>query len=399
MSLDLTRVAAQVGEMLSGLKAGLSQRQEHLDNAVATAKARSDDIDLLKKKLRDSRTTWLVADLVDGLARSYQAPPLPDDFTVLATDGSHIDVDRHRAARCFLINIGSVVLRYGNNPDAVLGNSPALFAGDEDTVISPPGEKGREQPIEGTLLGIRRDLDECVFLGELAGQLPPGSDGLALIDGTLIHWGLEAYADFVKERLLGSGFIRCFDEFRKLNRERKIPLASYISLPRSQDVVNTLRVALCPQAKLNTDTHCPQCTTRQCDAVARVRDRDVFSVLLKKGERSELFITTSKIVRERYAGHTVYFFYLNNGEEIARVEVPQWVAADDDLLGLAHALIMDQCERGHGYPVALSEAHEQAVVTGADRENFWTLVEQEMEGEHMIPFSSAKSRSKLTRWL
>jgi hypothetical protein len=49
--------------------------------------------------------------------------------------------------------------------------------------------------------------------------------------------------------------------------------------------------------------------------------------------------------------------------------------------------------------VALSEAHEQAVVTGADRENFWQLVESLMTAEHLPTPTSAKSFSKRTRWV
>jgi len=66
---------------------------------------------------------------------------------------------------------------------------------------------------------------------------------------------------------------------------------------------------------------------------------------------------------------------------------------------LVHSLVLDQCQRGQGYPVALSEAHEKAVVTGADRENFWQLVESSLVEEHLPSPSSAKSQSKRTRWI
>ena len=93
------------------------------------------------------------------------------------------------------------------------------------------------------------------------------------------------------------------------------------------------------------------------------------------------------------------FFYIKVADEIARVEIPQWVAMDENLLNLAHTLVLDQCQRGHGYPVALSEAHEKAVVTGVDREEFWQLVESFLVEEHLPSLSSAKSRSKRTRWV
>jgi NurA-like 5'-3' nuclease len=110
-------------------------------------------------------------------------------------------------------------------------------------------------------------------------------------------------------------------------------------------------------------------------------------------------MTQSSIVQKRYGEHKVYFFYLRVGDEIARLEIPQWVAKDEGLLNLTHALVLDQCQRGQGYPVALSEAHEQAVVTTADREEFWQLVESLMVEEHMPTPTSAKSQSKRTRWV
>jgi hypothetical protein len=49
--------------------------------------------------------------------------------------------------------------------------------------------------------------------------------------------------------------------------------------------------------------------------------------------------------------------------------------------------------------VALSEAHEQAVLTGADREQFRLLVEQALADQRMDVVSSEKGRSKRTRWI
>jgi len=399
MSLDLTKVISQVSGMVARLKAGRQERQERLHHALNTLRSQATELEHLTRKVEASKTTWLVAGLVEEPDRHYQALPLPAEFTVVATDGSHIDVDRHRATRCYLINIGSVILGYGTSPGAVLDSQPHLYAEDEDLVIASPGVRGREQPIEGTLLGIKRSVDECRRLAELASELPPNSSSLALLDGSLILWGLAAYPEFVTEALLDRGFLRYLEDMRKLNRDRRLAPASYISFPRSTDVVNTLRVALCPQEIVDTDRYCPACETRECDAVAGVRDRELLANLLGRGERSALFISKSSIVEKRYGGHQVYFFYLRVEDEIARVEIPRWVATDDTLLNLAHTLVLDQCQRGQGYPVALSEAHEKAVVTGVDRENFWQLVESSLVDEHVPTPGSAKSRSKRTRWV
>ncbi|MFC1900685.1 DNA double-strand break repair nuclease NurA [Chloroflexota bacterium] len=399
MSLDLYRVASQVGEMLSRLKAELSGRQERIKYALETVHSQSEDIESLKNKISSSKTTWLVADLVDGLDSHYSVQPIPSNFTVIAVDGSHIDIDRHQAARCCLINTGSVILDYGTSPGAVLESIPSLYAGDEDLVIAESGVRGNERVVEGALLGIKRGVDECLRLAELAETTPAGSSTLALLDGTLILWGLEAYPDFVGDILLEKGFLHCLKRLKELNRDRKLALASYISHPRGMDVVNALKVAVCPNNPLDTDKHCRDCMTRECDGMAGVLDRDLFTDLLREEERSALFVTQSNIVQKRYGEHRVHFFYIKLDNEVARVEIPQWVASDKGLLVLTHSLILDQCKRGQGYPVALSEAHEQAVVTGADREYFWTLVEESLTDEKMPISTSAKSRSKRTRWI
>ena len=400
MSLDLTKVVSQVGGMVSRLKAGVEERQKHLQYALEIAEDEAVDLDSLKKKIAVSKgkTTWLVAGLVDGLARHYEAPPLPPEFTILATDGSHIDVDRHRSTRCYLINIGTAVLNYGAAPDAALDSFPHLYSDDEDLVIMPVGVKGREQPIEGALLGIKRAVEECRQLAKLAAELPQDSPSLALLDGSLILWGLEAYPEFVAEALLDRGFLSYLEELRKLNNGKRLALASYISFTRSTDVVNVLRLAICPYEFPDCDRYCPT-GEKDCDRVAGVQDRELFSNLLGRGERSAVFISQSSVVQKRYGVHQVYFFYLRLDDEVARVELPQWVAMDEGLLGLVHSLVLDQCQRGQGYPVALSEAHEKAVVTGVDREQFWQLVESSLVDERLPTPSSAKSFSKRTRWV
>lgn len=399
MSLDLTKVISQVGSMVARLKAGSEERQKRLNYALDILHNQTTDLDYLTRKIASSKTTWLVAGLVDGLDQHYKAPPISPEFIIIATDGSHIDVDRHRSTRCYLINIGTVTLHYGASPSATLDSFPCLYAGDEDLVIVPAGVRGREQPIEGTLLGIKRSVDECRRLAELAAELPSDSSTLALLDGSLILWGLEAYPEFVTEALLDKGFLSYLNDIRKLNNGKRLALASYISFPRSTDVVNALRVALCPHDPPDCDRYCPQNKQRDCDMVAGVQDRELFSNILGQGERSAIFISQSSIVQKHYGVHQVYFFYLRVGGEIARVEIPQWVARDENLLNLVHALVLDQCQRGQGYPVALSEAHEKAVVTGMDREYFWQLVESSLVDENLPSLSSAKSRSKRTRWV
>jgi hypothetical protein len=91
--------------------------------------------------------------------------------------------------------------------------------------------------------------------------------------------------------------------------------------------------------------------------------------------------------------HTIRFFYLKVGREVARVEFPAWVA--DEALILLHAVVYDQCVRGMGYPVAVQRAHEQAVIHEGDRRQLESLIERLFTRAGIPAVRSAKSVSKL----
>lgn len=103
----------------------------------------------------------------------------------------------------------------------------------------------------------------------------------------------------------------------------------------------------------------------------------MWAIRLEPGQRSPLWKSSARI-QEFYGDHAIHFCYVNVGSEIARVEVPAWVATDEDMLQSALSLVLGQVQKGYGYPVALAEAHNQAVVRGGDRARFFALLEQQM---------------------
>ncbi len=403
MPLDIVQAASQIEAMAGELKASQEASKERLRLGLALLRSPKIDARSLRAKIAASKTTWLPADPYEALDFSCPAPPPPTEFTIIATDGSHIDVDRHSPARCYLINLGSVLLQYGNNPHASLTNQPHLYCG-EDLTITNPEASHQEQPVEGTLLATKRAVAECQRLAELAQGLTGDLPALALLDGSLVLWGLggQDVPEFVKEAMLEHGLLSSLNLLKTASTQRRLAMASYISFPRYTDVVNALRIALCPYPQPDCDRCCqdrPTSSQRECEVLAGLRDRDLFQQSLSTGERSALFRNRSRIVRDRYRDHHIFFFYLKVGEEIARVELPQWVAENEESLRLLHSLVFNQCQRGHGYPTALIEAHEKAVLTGADREQFQHLVELALTRSDLSTQTSAKSQSKRTRWV
>jgi NurA domain. len=401
LSLNLDKTALQIQSMVSDLKGRDLEHQEHLEAGLNGMKRTPAEYQRLLDKAARSKTTFLLAHPEETPDATHPPPALPQSYRILATDGSQIDVDRHQLSRCYLINIGRVLLEYGQSPSAALESLPALYARPEDMVISC-GSK--EVAVEGTLLGIKRSVEETRHLAEMADAASPNLPTLALADGTLILWSLlsKEFPEYVVEDLLVNGYLKYLGKIQNLNtKDSQVALASYISYPGSTDVVNTLRLLYCPYEPADCTSRCDQLPNgkRPCDILSGVTDSMLFERILKPGERSALFASSSSILEKYYGEHRVYFYYLKTSEEIARVELPGWTARSEELLSLSHSLILEQCRLGHGYPVSLSEAHEQAVVSGQDRRIFNQLVEEMLTSSKINPSSSAKSLSKKTRWV
>ena len=404
MSLDLTSTALEIDQIALGLKARRDQWQVRVNSAMG-AIASFDVAAYEDKRLQSmGKMAWSVPLSQGAPGARHDPPPPPEDFCVVAVDGSHIDVDRNMPVRCFLVNVGTVVITYGSRPDAQLYSEPRLFSEDDDLVIRDRSVAYREQAVEGAVLGARRTVEEIRALVKAVQQLPTSMPTLALLDGSLIMLGLigHGFRDFVLRELIEEGFVPALDELERMVASRPLALASYISMPRAADVVNGLRLSVCPYEIANCGQFCSDKAPGQkpCDSHATgILDRDVFSEILGPGQRSSVFGSSSPLVESHYGGHAVSFFYIHAGEEIARIEVPSWVAGDETLLGLVHSMALDQCRRGPGYPIALMEAHEQAAVTGPDRRMFAELIDNALAGQRLPYDSSQKSRSKRLRWL
>ena len=403
MSLDLSKAAAQIDGMAVDLRARQSDREERVQRAVRAAREFPLDDDSPMGEPGEEAHDWPLAQVLHAPDSRHVPPTLPDDFCVAAVDGSHIDVDRHLPVRCFLINCGVSVLTYGSRPEAELSNRPRLYARDEELVIRDASSY-REQAIEGAVLGAKRTVEEIRTLVEIIRELPRSTPTLTLLDGSLVMLGLVGplNQDFVLRELVEEGFAGALEELREMAADRSMAIASYISLPGSAEVVGALRRTVCAYEDSDAAYRCSRRGPgpRPCgECVGGVLDRDVYSRLLEPGERSATFATSSPTVARYYGGDDIHFFYINGGEEIGRVEVPSWVADDEGTLGLVHSLVVDQCRRGGGYPVGLMEAHEQAVVGGADRRYFVEMIEQALYAQRQPVYTSEKARSKRLRRL
>jgi hypothetical protein len=394
MTLDLGRLSAEIramGDHLAATHAATHQRVAHARSLLRTA-----DRDALAAAAEARRAAIRP---IEPPADRYALQPLDGGYQVLATDGSDIEPDRHGPALCYVLNLGWAVIEYGANPRAELGNLPLLGFRPEDLYVR---DGQRQAAIEGSRLGAKRSVAEMQRLATLVeesraaaddGSLPSRPQRVALSDGLLLfgaYW--EGPERFVREH-----FVREFQAALGRLREQDVPVAGYVSRPRSPDVVGLLRLdprhegecARCGDAPDQTATPPADCL------LEGLSDRLLFEDL-GDGERSALF--ESRTLADHYPAEMLpRFFYVNVGREVARIELSSWAAERAELVSRVQAVVVDQCRRGHGYPVALARAHEQAVVGGAERQRFKELVARALVAQGLRDRPSEKQASKLSR--
>ncbi len=400
MSLDLNKAIKKIKEITQGHQKEFEDRVDRIRLSVEHMK-RSTGQEVAGKLRSVTNRPFLWAETAEGLGCIYESSPLPEMFSVASTDGSHIDIDRHLPIPCALINIGGCIIRYNLRSKTEFFSEPEVYHG-EGLYLKGETNKVDEVYIEGSPLSMLRTVSEIETLSKILSEDQDDSPILGLMDGSLILWQVSGpgVQQLIKNRVINQSFLPAMDRLENLSRTKRLAIASYISMPRSTDVVNTLRLFLCHEA----DEKCAGlCSIRKslsspCSLVNNILDRDVFAELLKQGQRSTVFSSTS-VIMEDYGKHRIFFFYVNNGWEIGRVEVPEWIARNEDLLSLTHTLILDQCRKGMGYPVAISEAHEQAVLTASDRRSFQDMVLAQVDNAVSLNNTSQKNRSKRLPWL
>ena len=384
--LDFVKLLPHIREMV----AEQARLRPFMDGGAESARdamealAKS-DWQAVSTKIRSLPLSHLMATFAEPPDSRTSRPRKPGHHTVVATDGSQIPADRHEIVFCYLLNVGTVYLPYGAPDDTLLSSFPTLRFREEDLLEDQDGEL---QTITPKRIASRRLQAECQALMELIERAAArGEPAVALMDGTLILWSLEAESAGIRREILGE-----FNRLLTRARELRIPVAGYISRPGSSDVVNSLRTWRCGFCPVNCSAGRNGPESAPCRDLQRTTDLMLFSHSLGEGQRSALFGSQSKILRDLPEPNRIQFFYLDTGKEIARVEIPVWVGEDQELLELVHGVVLDQVDKGLGYPRALIEAHEKAVVRAPERAAFFQFVQREM-AQARIPTSVTQKQS------
>ncbi|HLZ28277.1 MAG TPA: DNA double-strand break repair nuclease NurA [Chloroflexota bacterium] len=388
MPLDLLELSTQVrqmGELLAHRRADEQRRLRLLDGLLTEYRDRWPELAELAETVHER-----VAVPTGPLDERIPSPPRPATYTAMATDGAEIDPDRHGGSgEFYLINVGRVRIPYGQpERDVELSSVSTLGYTDDDLYIVDPRDPRRQVPMRDRHLDALRTVAEVRALADLAETDAKSAPGVALVDGTLLFSVLEERPrDFLRSRFYADFVF----QLERLRRAR-VCVAAYASRSRGIDLVHLFR-AVCG----STPLVCQICTGAHACALRGLNDAHLIGRGLDRWDRSGLFRVRSNVHDPYYGIHRVYFFLLATGDEVARVEIPEWVARDQAMLGLLHAVLVDQCAKGFGYPAVLARADDRAVISLGDRGVLDTLVQQELARRGVVARPSAKLSRKQVR--
>lgn len=395
MPLDPQALLRQIEEQRPALEAGFDQR--HNNTGEALDAYRACESEALRQLVLDNpadRALAYPATTQTLLTDRHLVQKATTPYSVVATDSSPIPPDRHNGTALYhVINIGKVLLRYGPESDARLESETHFYAGEV------AGEEGQEGAT-GLLMDVKSAVHELRSGLELART---HQADLVLRDGPLTLWNSATLRDKAGTELRNE-YYHLLENFKT----ERLPLVGYISNTHSTSVINALRLYReYYQPRLFGDSEFAVSSAnerkkpgrvkmRQLRGLEGVQDAMLFRQLLAESEHSPIFKTALGEPRELadYIS-SLCFVYLHTplSNEIARLEFPDWMLEDPDLLDCTLSFVMSQYELGQGYPVAIMEAHEAAVLRGGDRELLHLLLEE----RGLLEPESEKGRSKRLR--
>jgi NurA domain len=332
-----------------------------------------------ERAVQDVRSKRLMGVPQTPLHEFPAVPPAGPDYTVVATDSSFVPPDKHRGSYCYLINVGRVMVHYGEEPAAELDSTP--------THCAEPLIEGEDWMVSGRVLQAQCALQELTELHRWAAQF--GAD-LALLDGSLMQLGLALSPSEQVHELMDE-YGRKLAEFEQIG----VPVVGYVSKPASQAVMHAARLLGCRAARepgaARKDPCEARCSRIECSGLWTLDDGGLFWELLEDGCRSPVFKTHSAFGVHSSADFwdDMGFCYLATPYEVARLEFPLWVL-EAGLLDRVQSIALSQCALGEGYPKVLTLAHNFAILRNEDRESYFFLLER----AGLIQAPSEKARGK-----
>ncbi len=391
MPLNYLQIYRQMEAKIGGLRLHQARQEDALVRALAALQQaqqrREELLARIRREAEKDPNLRCAQPTREPLAGAYPPPPPPDPLVLLASDGSQIFPDHHRAVYFGLVNVALVLL----TPQESAWFVDSYLMLEEDFRADPSA-----LPDEAKVR-LQRMVREHEFLARAVAHLyatpdpdlqqagwptlKKGTPLVAMVDGPLELWGIP-------EVVYRNQVARVTRAWGRIG-EHGAALLGYVERPRADLVMNALALLFGEEDEAAGPPW------------PGVHDALLFARHLPPGHRSAVFAIHTSIAERYYREHRVHFFYLNIGEaeqpHIVRVEVPAWVAQDPALLDRVHGGLLQHLravERSR-YPYILHQAHERAVVREQDRRDLERRLLHFLQGQGLpVNRISAKQHLK-----
>ena len=329
----------------------------------------------------------------------------PDDYALIATDGSQIMPDRHKAVQYAAIQVASTVIIYG------LAAQPELLADAiKESQHKPFTLMGEDRLIDAATgelvlpgqISTERDLQEIELLATQCERFQAvGLQPVAVADGSLAPFSLLNEL-FVRNSAKEAGeqlsrIARALDRMRRCNAI----VAGYIDRPNSNALARSCALVDVPPEAAQDEALLRQHIRTAERNMLSIADRHVLSNLLPGTQRTALFEPTWLINGPSYLGrfgHTMRCCYMNTAKQgarpqIARLEMPAWCAGEQSI-GIMTDVMGRHARMGGEYPLCLKAAHEEAVLTLRDEYEIDQMLERSLIEQGVMATPSAKQEAK-----
>lgn len=391
--LDFQKLVVQIEGVGKESLVDKRSHEELLQRAFESYRAASSDAEATAARLKVNQALalWPVALPLEPFGSHYPLERWNKPVTVVASDGSQIMPSHHEIYSCYLLNIGTAVVSYANKVAPKLETHPRLFHKPEDLY---PLVDRRRIHIDELYVSLERNLLELEIAVELAIKARrQDCPVVTMLDGSLIPWSVEKMPEGY-QRAYMNRLVQALETLRVAH----VPLLGYVSHSRSSDLVNALRVLVCPFPRSDCRTHCGGLNEEDfpCSKIWPLSDRQLLATVLAPKTRSAAFLSAASAARSLPSEHRTCFLYINVGYEVARLEFPHWMHLDAEAFSLAVNVAVAQVEKGIGYPVCLTEAHHLAVIRGQDRTRFFELLRRHLValGVDRVKVSPKESRKR-----
>ncbi len=391
--LDFQKLLVQIEGVGKESLTDKGLHEELMRQAVSAYQAACQDPAAAAARLAESLpwVLWPVALPLEPFGLQFPLARWEEPVTVVASDGSQIMPSHHEIYSCYLLNIGTAVVSYATKRAPKLETHPRLFHKPEDLY---PLVDRRRMHIDELYVSLERNLLELEIAVELSMQARQQEGPVVtMLDGSLIPWSVEKMPDSYQV-----SYMRRLERALETLKEACVPLLGYVSHSRSADLVNALRVLVCPYPVSDCRNHCGSLNEEDfpCSAIWPLSDRQLLAGMLAPQTRSAAFASGASTARCLPAAQRTCFLYMNVGYEVARLEFPYWLLGSPQTFSMAVAVAVAQVEKGIGYPVCLTEAHHLAVIRGQDRTRFFELLRRHLValGVDRVKVSPKESRKR-----